>query len=64
MASRLRRNRAPARETYSAPSRLISETLAVRVRAETLELSVGSTLTLPRLHGRFGCHVCSFFHLN
>jgi hypothetical protein len=45
--------------TYSVPSRLIGVTLTVRVRAETLELSVGSTLTLtlPRLHGRFGCHI-------
>jgi transposase len=45
--------------TYSVPSRLIGVTLTVRVRAETLELYVGSTLTLtlPRLHGRFGCHI-------
>ena len=32
--------------TYSVPSRLIGVTLAVRVRAETLELYIGSTLTL------------------
>lgn len=45
--------------TYSVPSRLIGVTLTVRVRAETLELYVGSTLTLtlPRLHGRFGCRI-------
>ncbi|KPV53057.1 integrase [Kouleothrix aurantiaca] len=45
--------------TYSVPSRLIGVTLTVRVRAETLELYVGSTLTLtlPRLHGRFGAHI-------
>jgi hypothetical protein len=45
--------------TYSVPSRLIGVTLTVRVRAETLELYVSSTLTLtlPRLHGRFGCHI-------
>jgi hypothetical protein len=45
--------------TYSVPSRLIGVTLIVRVRAETLELYVGSTLTLtlPRLHGRFGAHI-------
>jgi hypothetical protein len=42
------------RNTYSVPSRLIGTTLTVRVRAETLELYVGTTLTLtlPRLHGR------------
>ena len=45
--------------TYSVPSRLIGVTLIVRVRAETRELYVGSTLslTLPRLHGRFGAHI-------
>ena len=45
--------------TYSVPSRLIGVTLTVRVRAETLERSVGSTLTLtlPRLQGRFGAHI-------
>ena len=45
--------------TYSVPSRLIGVRLIVRVRAETLELYVGSalTLTLPRLHGRFGAHI-------
>ncbi len=42
------------RNTYSVPSRLIGTTLTVRVRAETLELYVGTTLTLtlPRLQGR------------
>ena len=41
------------RNTYSVPSRLIGTSLTVRVRAETLELYVGTTLTLtlPRLHG-------------
>ena len=42
------------RNTYSVPSRLIGTMLTVRVRAEVLELYVGTTLslTLPRLHGR------------
>jgi hypothetical protein len=42
------------RNTYTVPSRLIGTTLTVRVRAEVLELYVGSalTLTLPRLQGR------------
>jgi hypothetical protein len=42
------------RNTYTVPSRLIGTTLTVRVRAEVLELYVGTslTLTLPRLHGR------------
>ena len=42
------------RNTYSVPSRLIGTTLTVRVRAEVLELYVGTTLTLilPRLQGR------------
>jgi hypothetical protein len=43
--------------TYSVASRLIGVTLTVRVRAETLELYVGSTLTLPRLHGRLSTHI-------
>ena len=40
--------------TYSVPSRLIGTTLIIRVRAETLQGYVGSTLafTLPRLQGR------------
>lgn len=42
------------RNTYSVPSRLIGTTVTVRVRAEALELYVGTSqlLTLPRLHGR------------
>jgi hypothetical protein len=42
------------RNTYSVPSRLIGIHLTVRVRAEELELYVGTTrlLTLERLHGR------------
>ncbi|GAC1565193.1 MAG: IS21-like element ISBj11 family transposase [Herpetosiphon sp.] len=42
------------RNTYSVPSRLIGTALMVRVRAETLDVYVGTTLTLslPRLHGR------------
>ncbi|NJO82639.1 MAG: hypothetical protein HC828_07305 [Blastochloris sp.] len=45
--------------TYSVPSRLIGVSVTVRVRPETLECYVGSTLTLtlPRLHGRFGSHI-------
>jgi hypothetical protein len=41
--------------TYSVPSRLIDTTLTVRIRAEVLELYIGTVcaLTLPRLHGRF-----------
>ena len=42
------------RNTYSVPARLIGTTVTVRVRAETLELYVGTTqlLTLPRLRGQ------------
>ena len=42
------------RNTYSVPSRLIGTSVLVRVRAETLELYVGTSLllTLARLHGR------------
>ena len=42
------------RNTYSVPSRLIGTLVTVRVRAELLELYVGTTrvLTLERLHGR------------
>ena len=42
------------RNTYSVPSRLIGAALTVRVRAEVLELYVGTTLTLtlPRLRGQ------------
>jgi hypothetical protein len=45
--------------TYSVPSRLIDTTLTVRIRAEVLELYVGTvcTLTLPRLHGRFQARI-------
>ncbi|HET7160197.1 MAG TPA: IS21 family transposase, partial [Burkholderiales bacterium] len=50
--------------TYSVPSRLIGTTLTVRVRAEVLELYVGTscTLTLPRLHGRYGARI-DYHHL-
>jgi hypothetical protein len=42
------------RNTYSVPSRLIGTLLTVRVRADVLELYVGTSqvLTLERLHGR------------
>jgi hypothetical protein len=45
--------------TYSVPSRLIDTTLTVRIRAEVLELYVGTVcaLTLPRLHGRYGARI-------
>ena len=45
--------------TYSVPSRLIGTTLTVRVRAEVLELFVGTscTLTVPRLAGRFQARI-------
>lgn len=45
--------------TYSVPSRLIDTTLTVRIRAEALELYVGTVcaLTLPRLHGRFQARI-------
>lgn len=50
--------------TYSVPSRLIGTTLTVRVRAEVLELYVGTTcaLTLPRLNGRFQARI-DYHHL-
>jgi hypothetical protein len=50
--------------TYSVPSRLIGTTLTVRVRAEVLELYVGTTcaLTLPRLSGRFQARI-DYHHL-
>jgi transposase len=40
--------------TYSVPSRLIGVRVVVRVRAETIEVYVGTTLTcvMPRLSGR------------
>jgi hypothetical protein len=42
------------RNTYSVPSRLIGTLVTVRVRADVLELYVGTSqvLTLERLHGR------------
>jgi hypothetical protein len=42
------------RNTYSVPSRLIGVSVLARVRAETIELYIGSSLllTLPRLSGR------------
>ena len=45
--------------TYSVPSRLIGTTLTVRVRAEVLELYVGTTCTLmlPRLHGLYQARI-------
>lgn len=50
--------------TYSVPSRLIGTTLTVRVRAEVLELYVGTScaLTLPRLSGRFQARI-DYHHL-
>lgn len=45
--------------TYSVPSRLIGSTLKIRVRAERLELYLGTAqvLVLPRLRGRNGHRV-------
>jgi hypothetical protein len=42
------------RNTYSVPSRLIGQTLTIRVRAEVLELYLGANRleTLPRLRGQ------------
>src|SRR5438067_500543 len=50
--------------TYSVPSRLIGTTLTLRVRAETLEGFVGSTLalTLPRLIGKHH-HQIDYHHI-
>jgi hypothetical protein len=50
--------------TYSVPSRLIGITLLVRVRAETVEGYVGTTLTftLPRLLGR-KLHAINYRHV-
>ena len=50
--------------TYSVPSRLIDTLLTVRIRAEVLELYVGTvcTLTLPRLHGRYQARI-DYHHL-
>jgi len=45
--------------TYSVPSRLIGATLTVRLRAETVEAYIGTTLvcTMPRLSGRQQHHI-------
>ena len=50
--------------TYSVPSRLIGTAVLVRVRAETLEGSVGTmrTFTLPRLVGKQQ-HRIDYHHL-
>jgi hypothetical protein len=50
--------------TYSVPSRLIGSSMLVRVRAEQLEVFVGSkqVLTLPRLHGK-SQHAINYRHL-
>jgi len=50
--------------TYSVPSRLIGTPLTVRVRAESLEAYVGTTLTctLPRVHGRQQ-HAINYRHI-
>jgi transcriptional regulator with XRE-family HTH domain len=47
------------RNTYSVPSRLIGSELTVRVRAEQLELFLGSSfiMTLPRLKGLHKCRI-------
>lgn len=52
------------RNTYSVPARLIGALLAVRVRAETLELYRGTAtlLTLPRLVGH-GQHRIDYRHV-
>jgi hypothetical protein len=45
--------------TYSVPSRLIGATLTVRLRAETVEIYLGTTLVgaMPRLSGRGQHHI-------
>lgn len=45
--------------TYSVPSRLIGTTLTVRLRAETIEAYIGTTLvcSMPRLSGRQQHHI-------
>lgn len=45
--------------TYSVPSRLIGVTLTARVRADVIDLYVGTTQTLsvPRLYGRFQARI-------
>jgi hypothetical protein len=52
------------RNTYSVPSRLLGTTVLVRVRAETFELYVGTSLllTLPRLVGT-GQHRIEYRHI-
>ena len=52
------------RNTYSLPSRLIGTTVLVRVRAETLEVYLGTAHlhTLPRLHGQ-GQHRIDYRHV-
>jgi len=50
--------------TYSVPSRLIGTRVTVRVRAETVEVYVGTTLTcaMPRLAGRQQ-HAINYRHI-
>jgi Mu transposase-like protein len=50
--------------TYSVPSRLIGTTLTVRLRAETVEAYLGTTLVgaMPRLSGR-GQHRIHYQHV-
>jgi hypothetical protein len=52
------------RNTYSVPARLIGSTLTVRVRAEQLDLYLGSTqlFSLPRLRGQQQ-HCINYQHL-
>jgi transcriptional regulator with XRE-family HTH domain len=52
------------RNTYSLPSQLIGTTVLVRVRAETLEVYLGTAHlhTLPRLHG-YGQHRIDYRHV-
>jgi hypothetical protein len=49
---------------YSVPSRLIGTTVLVRVRAETVEVYVGTSqvLTLPRLQGATS-HTVNYRHV-
>jgi len=51
-------------KTYSVPSRLIGTTVLVRVRAETVEVYVGTSqvLTLPRLQGAT-THAVNYRHV-
>jgi Helix-turn-helix len=50
--------------TYSVPSRLVGTSVLVRLRAEYVEVYVGSQLAarMPRLHGR-GQHAIHYQHL-